>query len=58
MAQRKLWIDKGGEVLALSAADRAELLQKMAPIGPDIVKSKPDLKPIWEQLVAAAKRNE
>lgn len=58
VAQRKLWIDKGGEVLALSAADRAELLQKMAPIGPDIVKSKPDLKPIWEQLVAAAKRNE
>ena len=32
-------------------------MQKMAPIGPDIVKTKPDLKPLWEQLLAAVKRS-
>jgi TRAP-type C4-dicarboxylate transport system substrate-binding protein len=54
--QRKVWTEKGGEVIALSAADHAELMAKMAPIGDDIVKTKPDLKPLWDQLVATAKR--
>jgi TRAP-type C4-dicarboxylate transport system substrate-binding protein len=56
--QRKAWVAKGGELLSLPAADQAELMQKMAPIGPDVVKSRPTLKPTWDQLVAAAKRNE
>jgi TRAP-type C4-dicarboxylate transport system substrate-binding protein len=56
--QRKVWTDKGGELLALSAADHAELMQKMAPIGPDIVKTKPDLKPLWDSLLAAVKRSQ
>jgi TRAP-type C4-dicarboxylate transport system substrate-binding protein len=57
VAQRKAWADKGGEVIALSAADHAELMQKMAPIGDDIVKTRPELKPLWDQLVATAKRS-
>jgi TRAP-type C4-dicarboxylate transport system substrate-binding protein len=56
--QRKVWVDKGGEVIRLSAADHDELMQKMAPIGPDIVKTKPDLKPLWDQLLAAVKRSQ
>lgn len=58
VAQRKVWVDKGGELIQLSAADKAELMQKMAPIGPEIVKSKPELKPLWDQLLAAAKRSQ
>jgi TRAP-type C4-dicarboxylate transport system substrate-binding protein len=54
--QRKTWMEKGGEAIALSAADRAELMTKMSPIGDEIVKTKPELKPLWDQLVAAAKR--
>jgi TRAP-type transport system periplasmic protein len=54
--QRKNWVDKGGEMIALSPADLKELMQKMSPVGEDIVKTKPDLKPLWEQLIAAAKR--
>ncbi len=57
-AQRKVWTAKGGEVIQLSPADRAELMAKMAPIGDDIVKTKPDLKPLWEQFLAAVKRNQ
>src|SRR5262249_31590277 len=56
VAQRKVWAGKGGEVIALSAADPKELMAKTAPIGADIVKTKPELKPLWDQLVAAAQR--
>jgi TRAP-type transport system periplasmic protein len=56
--QRKVWVEKGGELNSLSPNDKAELMQKMAPIGPDIVKSKPELKPLWEMLLAAAGRSQ
>ena len=54
--QRKVWAEKGGEVLALTPADHAELMAKTSAIGDDIVKTKPELKPLWDQLVATAKR--
>ena len=41
---------------SLPAADHAELMAKMAPVGDDIVKAKPELKPMWDLLVAAVKR--
>ncbi len=56
--QRKVWVEKGGEVIALPPAEHAELMEKVAPVGFDIVKTKPDLKPLWELLVAAAKRTQ
>jgi TRAP-type C4-dicarboxylate transport system substrate-binding protein len=56
--QRKVWVDKGGELITLSPVEHAELIQKMAPVGPDIVKAKPELKPLWDTLLAAAKRSE
>jgi TRAP-type transport system periplasmic protein len=55
-SQRKEWVAKGGELIELSAADKAELRAKMSPIGDDIVKTKPELKPLWDLMVAAAKR--
>jgi TRAP-type transport system periplasmic protein len=57
VSQRKVWTDKGGETIALPAADKAEIMAKLASVGDDIVKTKPDLKPLWEQLVATAKRS-
>ncbi len=56
VSQRKAWAEKGGEVINLSAAEKAELMQKMSPVGDDIVKTKPELKPLWEKLLASAKR--
>jgi len=58
VTQRKAWTEKGGEVINLSAADHAELMKKTAPIGDDIVKTKPELKPLWDMLLAAAKRGQ
>jgi TRAP-type C4-dicarboxylate transport system substrate-binding protein len=56
VSQRKVWVDKGGEVINLSAAEHAELMAKMRPVGDDIVKAKPELKPLWDQLLVSAKR--
>ena len=33
-------------------------MAKLASVGDDIVKAKPELKPLWELLVATAKRSE
>jgi TRAP-type C4-dicarboxylate transport system substrate-binding protein len=57
VAQRKVWTGKGGEIIALPPADKAELMTRMRPIGDDIVKTKPELKPLWEQLIATATRS-
>jgi TRAP-type C4-dicarboxylate transport system substrate-binding protein len=55
--QRKAWVDKGGEVIALPAAERSEMMAKLASVGDDIVKAKPELKPLWDLMVATAKRS-
>jgi hypothetical protein len=55
--QRKTWVEKGGELIALSPADKAGLMAKTATIGDDIVRTKPELKPLWDMLLAAAKRS-
>jgi TRAP-type C4-dicarboxylate transport system substrate-binding protein len=52
--QYKVWVAKGGEILHLSDAEHAELMAKMRPVGDDIVKSKPELKTLWDLLLAAA----
>jgi TRAP-type C4-dicarboxylate transport system substrate-binding protein len=56
-SQRKVWTEKGGELIALPDAEQAELMAKIGGVGDDIVKTKPVLKPLWDQLVATAKRS-
>ena len=46
------------KIIALPAADKAELMAKLGSVGDDIVKTKPELKPLWDLLVATAKRSE
>jgi TRAP-type C4-dicarboxylate transport system substrate-binding protein len=55
-AQRKVWTGTGGELIALPDADKADILAKLATVGDDIVKTKPVLQPLWNQLIATAKR--
>lgn len=54
--QRKLWTDKGGEVIRLSPEDHAQLMKITAPIGGDVVKTRADTKPLWDLLNATVKR--
>jgi TRAP-type transport system periplasmic protein len=55
--QRKIWVENGGELDTLSPADKAEMMEKVGPVGDDIVKTKPELKPLWDLLRVAAKRS-
>jgi TRAP-type C4-dicarboxylate transport system substrate-binding protein len=53
---RASWTANGGEMVTLPEAESKELREKVASVGDDIVKDKPDMKPIWEMLVAISKR--
>jgi TRAP-type transport system periplasmic protein len=55
--ERRVWVEKGGEIDTLSASDKMELMARTGTIGDDIVKIKPELKPLWDELRAAVKRN-
>jgi TRAP-type C4-dicarboxylate transport system substrate-binding protein len=57
VSQRKVWTDRGGELIALPGADQVEMMAKLATVGDDIVKTKPVLKPLWDQMIATAKRS-
>jgi TRAP-type transport system periplasmic protein len=55
--QRSAWIENGGEIDTLPPAERADMMVKVTKAADDIVKIKPELRPMWELLRAAAKRN-
>jgi TRAP-type transport system periplasmic protein len=55
--QRKIWVEKGGKLDVLSAADKAEMIARTSTIGDDIVKIKPDLKSLWDLLRSTVKRS-
>jgi TRAP-type transport system periplasmic protein len=54
--QRKIWVEKGGKLDVLSPADKTEMMAKIGTVGDDIVKTKPELKPLWDLLRSAVKR--
>ena len=52
--QRKTWVANGGEMIHLPDDEFKELMQKTRPVGDDIVQKRPELKPLWDMLVAIA----
>ena len=56
--QRAAWIKAGGEIVEPTAADRAQLMKLMAPIGAEVVAKKPHQKAMFDLLMKAAKRTE
>jgi TRAP-type C4-dicarboxylate transport system substrate-binding protein len=54
---RAQWKASGGEMVTLPEAEAKELREKTASVGDDIVKERPEMKPVWDMLVALAKRN-
>jgi TRAP-type transport system periplasmic protein len=54
--QRKVWTDKGGELISLPPQEQAAMMETIAGVGEDLSKSKPSLHAAYEVLVAAAKR--
>ena len=53
---RASWKANGGEMIAFPDAELVELRQKIASVGDDIVKDKPDMKTMWDMMVAVSKK--
>jgi TRAP-type C4-dicarboxylate transport system substrate-binding protein len=53
---RANWKANGGEMVTLPEPELEELRQKVASVGDDIVKGKPDMNEMWDKLVAVSKR--
>jgi len=46
----KLWTDNGGEVIKLPAADQAEVMKRLAPLGDEFLLTDPATKDLYELL--------
>ncbi|HXQ50642.1 MAG TPA: TRAP transporter substrate-binding protein [Stellaceae bacterium] len=55
--QRKLWTEKGGELIALPPDEQASMMKTLASVGGDLSKSKPALAEAYKTLVASVTRN-
>lgn len=47
---RKKWIERGGEIITLPAAEQAELEKRLKPIGAEVTKSDPVLKAFYDKM--------
>jgi TRAP-type C4-dicarboxylate transport system substrate-binding protein len=55
--QKKTWTSRGGELIELPPADEAELMKRMSTIAEDVVRRRPAIREMSEELKAAVKRN-
>ncbi len=53
---RKLWTDRGGELISLPAEDQAAMLNALASVGEDVSKAKPELNAAYQIVTEAAQR--
>ncbi len=51
---RKVWKDRGGELVRLPAAEQKELEKRLKPIGVEVTKDNPVLKAFYEKLQTTA----
>jgi TRAP-type C4-dicarboxylate transport system substrate-binding protein len=51
-ALRKVWIERGGEIVTLPPAEQAELEKRLKPIGAEITQGDPVLKAFYEKIQA------
>ncbi len=51
---RKLWIEKGGELITLPPADQAEMMKRLSTVGDEVVASQPGVKEVYDLMVQTA----
>ncbi len=51
-ALRKVWIERGGEIVTLPPAEQAELEKRLKPIGAEVTQGDPVLKAFYEKIQA------
>jgi hypothetical protein len=52
----KVWVERGGEIIDLSAADHAELMKRLSTVGETALKDRPAVREFYDKMLAAAKR--
>ena len=55
-AARKTWLDAGGELIDLPAAEEAEMLKTLASVGADVSRDKPALSAAYKTVSDAAQK--
>jgi hypothetical protein len=53
---RQAWTDDGGELIELPDAEQSAMLDKLASVGEDVAKGKPQLDAAYQIVAAAAQR--
>lgn len=53
----QLWRDKGGETIRLSPEERADFMERVAPIGDKVMGGDPELAPLYNLLKKVAAKN-
>jgi len=51
---RKKWLERGGEIIRLSASDQAELEKRLKPIGAEVTAQNPQLKEFFDKIKATS----
>jgi hypothetical protein len=55
--QRKVWVEKGGELISVPPAEASAMNEKLSSIADDLSKSKPELNKTVKIVFDSAKRN-
>ena len=55
--QRKIWTDKGGELVSFPAAEQSAMIEKISNVADDLSKSKPELNKAVKIVFESANRN-
>jgi hypothetical protein len=53
---RKMWVERGGELIKLPPDEQAAMMKTLGAVGEDVSKSKPALNAAYHVAVEAAKR--
>ena len=53
----KEWIDNGGEIIKLAAGEQNKLREQLAGVGPEVLKDQPQVKALYDLLIATANAN-
>jgi TRAP-type C4-dicarboxylate transport system substrate-binding protein len=53
---RKLWVERGGELISLPPNEQAAMMKTLGAVGEDVSKSKPALNAAYHVAIEAAKR--
>ena len=55
--QRKIWVEKGGELISLPPDEQSQMMGRFASIGDDMSKTKPALNAAFKSLVEVVQRD-